>query len=302
MQHGCNGPWCTMPETILPHKQIVCQKKKLFVYRQEEAEILKKAGLEPTMAIGSPAIYLPEYKIKRIPNSLLIMPQHSLVGLALGSELDRKRYIESIIKYFDKFKLIAACISPSCLRNGYFIKELKKYGIHIISGAMTRDANALVRMKYLMQQFEYMTTNGWGSHLAYGLYYSMKVSVFGDQFKGEYDEILKDKSWKAIDSMKRKAVFENEYKQAQNFVEPFIALPHQGIKNIELGQWLLGEINKKSPEELISLFEWHNEKNDENSLLKKLLWRCLWLGDIQDKIRKNKLINLKISFPKVLNT
>ncbi|HMO18059.1 MAG TPA: hypothetical protein PKA63_07520 [Oligoflexia bacterium] len=254
-QHGSEGPWSPTPEMMVCNTPDA-RKKKLFVARKDEEERLIDAGFEKAQAIGLPIVYVSPQPVKRTSNTLLIMPQHSLVGMKRGSREDHISYVESLKPYISSFDAVAACVSPSCLINGYFIEEFKSIGVDIIPGALTSDLNALLRMRCLMEQFEYMTTNGWGSHFAYALSFGMKVSAFGKHLEIEDKELLKDITWASFDEQTRKDIRDRAKQGENQFLTEFIAEPTMGKENKDLGEWLIGAGNKKSPESLKQLFEW----------------------------------------------
>jgi hypothetical protein len=254
-QHGCTGPWHEEAETIICNVPDA-KNKKIFVARKQEEEILQEAGYSKAKAIGIAMAYLPPVPVDRTSESLLIMPQHTLVGMKRGSEEQRRAYIDSLKPYLSRFGVVVACISPSCIANGYFVKEFQEIGVEVIPGALTSDINALLRMQCMMNQFDYMTTNGWGTHLAYALHFGMKVSVFGDYFKVPDDEVLKDTTWATMSPEKRSSFRDKSINGSIEFVEQLRSEPHEGVTNIKLGQWLIGADNKVSPLEMKELFEW----------------------------------------------
>jgi hypothetical protein len=65
------------------------------------------------------------------------------------------------------------------VKNGHWVKEFKALGIEIIEGVNADDKNALIRQSTVFQYFNHLTTDAWGSQIAYKLYYGMKVSICG---------------------------------------------------------------------------------------------------------------------------
>src|SRR5690606_32681480 len=104
------------------------RNKKIFVARKEEEEILLGAGYHRAKAIGLPMVYVDAPSLKRNPGSLLIMPQHTLVGMKRGTEEERRAYVEELKPHLSDFDVVAACISPSCIKNGYFVREFQEIG------------------------------------------------------------------------------------------------------------------------------------------------------------------------------
>lgn len=252
-QHGCIPPWISDTSFHI-YNSNAPNAQKIFVARKEEEQALKEIGYYNANAIGLPIVYTNETNLKRIPNSLLIMPQHSLVGIHFGSTEIRSNYVKSLVPYLSNFEAVAACVSVNCFHNGYYINELNENGIDIIPGAATSDLNALLRIRCLMEQFEYMTTNSWGSHVAYALYFGMKVSIFGTQLYGEDSECVKDLTFAAVDVEKRKKNYEEEKIGPKEYLSELYVDPPFGKTNLQMGSYLIGANNKIKPEEMKTLF------------------------------------------------
>ena len=148
-----------------------------LVARKDQQEYLANQGYQKVEAVGLPILYVPLKDVVRIPHSLLVMPIHSLEGVSLSASFNE--YAEMIYSLRSKFDKIVVCVSSHCIRNGYWVKEFEERGIEVIEGANYNDANALHRVATLLSSFEYMTTNGLGSHITYGAHFGQKVSIHG---------------------------------------------------------------------------------------------------------------------------
>ena len=151
--------------------------EQYWVAREDEAEHLRSAGFRHVAAIGMPLIYLPPRAVRRRPNSLLVMPAHTLDYITCSWKFDE--YAEAIAAIRHEFSEVVVCVSPPCWRHGYWVDAFRKRGFHVITGANHVDRNALERIRSLLSHFEYMVTNGFGSHIAYAYYFGAKPSVYG---------------------------------------------------------------------------------------------------------------------------
>src|SRR5690606_19997272 len=84
-QHGWKHPYESMhPEWVAGSGGRTLQrlgwKHKLWVFREDQAEYLRMCGATHVRAIGSPMVYVSPPQSERIPESLLIMPPHTLHG------------------------------------------------------------------------------------------------------------------------------------------------------------------------------------------------------------------------------
>jgi hypothetical protein len=176
--HGSSGHWENCHPGVITY-YLNNTKLKYFVATKDQENYLKSCGYQNAMAIGLPIIYETVPEVNRIPNSLLIMPPHTLTGFNKSATELYLSYINFIKPFLSRFKTVVACIHSACLQNGMWINEFKSIGVEIISGASTEDENALLRQLYLFRQFETMTTTDFGSHVAYALYANCKVSIAG---------------------------------------------------------------------------------------------------------------------------
>jgi len=51
--------------------------------------------------------------------------------------------------------------------NGYWVDAVDRAGIRWVTGALSNDANILMRVHKILQSFEYLTTNNAASHIPY---------------------------------------------------------------------------------------------------------------------------------------
>lgn len=162
-------------------EQLTTQKKhsKCLVGTKAHAEFLKGFDID-ALAIGLPFIYAEDIDnivIQRIPNSLLVMPPHSLPHTqhAWNEEV----YAQEINELKSEFDLITVCLFSNCVNDNLWIKAFEKYNIPWIEGADPYDKHALLRMSRIFKSFEYMTTCTPGSHIVYAEYSGCKVSIYG---------------------------------------------------------------------------------------------------------------------------
>ena len=178
-QHGVFGPW----DLQIPKSTIYNSPASLdtlcLVARDDLKTALVELGYRNVQAIGMPINYLPDKNFDRIPGSLLVMPSHSLVGFQYRNHDQFLKYAEEIYQASKNFKTTLICLHPNCIKNKLWIREFEHFGFEITFGADTGDLNALERIRSLCAQFEVVTSNDWGSHIAYSLALGCKVSISG---------------------------------------------------------------------------------------------------------------------------
>lgn len=253
--HGCAPPWQNLHPNAITYG-FKNPKAKYFVARKDQETFLKENGYDNVQAIGMPIIYVPDTKISRKANSLLIMPPHILKSGAASSSEFEDVYVRSIEESLNSFSTVYACISPICLDKGMWTNTFEKLGIKVISGAAHNDAHALDRMATLFRYFDVVTTPAFGSHVPYALYFGAKVSIYG-QYQETKKEIKRDATWAGIPEVAEKFL-NPQWRKSQekkNFEKHYVP-PAEAISDKVLGAAYVGADCKRSPEELIELFNW----------------------------------------------
>jgi hypothetical protein len=138
----------------------------LWTGREDQAQYLRGQGYARVKAIGLPFAYLPAFEGPRIPGSLLVMPPHAQLTRGPEDPL-AEAYAESIASKRNEFSEIWLCLNVEDYRAGQWIESFRKRDIPMLVGAEPGDPMTLHRLKCLLSSFEYVTTNGFGSHIAY---------------------------------------------------------------------------------------------------------------------------------------
>jgi FkbM family methyltransferase len=222
-----------------------------WVSRKDEEDLLRRHGYKHVKAIGLPIVYAPRKAVMRRPGSLLVMPAHS--GDDSTSEWKLDQYAEEIARIRPDFSEVWVCIHPSCWEHGYWVDAFRKRGFPLVQGALTPDRNALERVGRLLSSFDYVTSNGTGSHIAYAAYFGAKVSLYGTYAElGEKDlidipeKLPYTKAW----------VWALCEKTMRHYYPELFCHPGDAKQRIEWGQYEVGHDNKPTPAELRSLFGW----------------------------------------------
>jgi hypothetical protein len=251
-QHGVMPPWWQIPAEVVVYDAPT--SARCFVARQDEATSLKAAGYRTAQAIGLPIIYTQSSGSQRMPNSLLVMPTHSLPSDVLAAA--NEQYVREIASIKNKFDLVVACVSPYCIDKGLWISHFKEKGIPVIRGAGIADANALKRMRALFESFEYVTTDSYGSHVFYALYFGAKVSIWGEATPVLRENVLSDGGWTRYPEAVDKLLSEETRRMGEVYLAPLRVDPWIGAHGVDLSKTILGHDNKLSPAEMRAAFGW----------------------------------------------
>lgn len=255
--HGVNGPWENISREALVFLPYYNPDLNVFVARKDQEEYLKSNGYKYAKAIGVPYVYVPPQGQNRVSGSLLVMPNHSIQGMMVNDEKSFHIYIDQILDVSSYFDDVTICLHSGCIKNGFWINEFKALGFDVIEGANPTDRNALIRMKSIFEQYEVMTTNLWGSHVAYALAEGCKVSIFGHVPKWNLTSLLDVELGKSVnqDYIRKNAIIQR-YNNNQlelgcrDFLNKFFVDPQNAISDVALGKWLIGSDNKISPFEM----------------------------------------------------
>ena len=122
-----------------------------WVARKDEEEHLRSAGFPHVAAIGMPLVYLPPRPIRRRPNSLLVMPAHTLDYVTCAWKFDE--YAAAIDAIRHEFSEVVVCVSPPCWKHGYWVDAFRAREFRLITGAKHSDRNALERSSVPLEYF-----------------------------------------------------------------------------------------------------------------------------------------------------
>lgn len=253
------------------------KKKKYFVARTDQEKYLKEQGYPNAMAIGLPIVYVQKPEVERIKGSLLVMPVHS--SMLTEENWDDEEYAAYIDSIAQNFTEIVLCLHISCYNKGNWIDSFKKRNIEAIIGADNNDINSYDRLAMLFSRFEYVTSNQFGSHVAYAAYFGAKPSIAGPKLKRtrkQYENLIFYKNVPELLEIDEKLENDDFLKKQYPFL--FVE-PQKAQCLVEWAEFQLGLDQKKSPEQLKKLFGWtfkslliRRIKNKAIYMLKKIVF------------------------------
>ncbi|MCF8482133.1 MAG: hypothetical protein K9H25_17045 [Rhodospirillum sp.] len=224
-----------------------------WVARQDQADYLRSEGFKRVEAIGLPAAYLPKVSLPRDPGSLLVMPPHSLPDTEDTRRLRRayRDYVESLRPAFSR---VVAMVAAYDYHRGFWRSEFEAIGVSVLRGAGPADKDSLERLKRILCSFEFMTTNGNGSHIAYGAAFGAKVSIAGPfHALDDYmlDLPLPVKMYPAIRGQLAELLSEGFLRREYPFL--FVD-PERASSHVAWGQFEIGAGHVLSPEDARRVF------------------------------------------------
>lgn len=256
--HGVFGPWEIHYRGRLTfNSDNRLRKWPIFTAREEEQELLKDRGFKYAKSIGMPIVYAPIIQQPRIANSLLIVPTHTLPGITFPDRTAFKRYAEEIKREAKQFDHVFVCLHQSCFQNGLWLDEFTGSGYRLILGAAPNDINSLCRMRSLFSAVECVTTNGWGSHVAYALAEGANVSIFGTEPRTteKHFKSINETTWGRNPDGLRQLLSEETYEKKMAYLSKYTCPPNDAQCDVEHGKWLIGADQKLSPKQMRDCLE-----------------------------------------------
>jgi hypothetical protein len=251
--------WCpdyTFTHPILAAWVPYYPDRLCLVGKKYDKEYLTLNGYDNVIDIGLPVVYTPEIKVKRSKGSLLVMPLHTTDDTG-HSNIDFNKYVNEIKLISKDFSSVVICLHPSCIQKGYWLKEFESEGFKIIEGIDGRKTNALLRLKSMLSKFEYVTTNGFGSHIVYASYFGAKVSIYGSFSEYTFEDLAKDKFYDNYqDELKSIVNSMSKLELSKQYPFLFVANPIDAQLNIDWGKYEVGESSKKSKDEIKTILGW----------------------------------------------
>jgi hypothetical protein len=235
-----------------------------FVARNDQEQALRRFGYSKAVAIGHPLVYVDAPRVERLPNSLLVMPVHSISTTEHRWNFDE--YAECIEGISENFDQIVICVSPSCFEKGYWVEAFRRRGFPVVSGANYFDKNAYDRMATIFQRFEFTTTNGSGSHLAYAQFYGSRTTIYGPWPHYSPKDYEKDPFYLRCPEI-LEFYFATPHRERVRHSWPWLFRdPHEGIADREWAEGQLGMDQKRGPQKLMELFGWSQQPADRSLL------------------------------------
>ena len=259
-QHGWVPPdsvihpeMVTAADGLSRHRRL---SHSILVARADEEQYLREQGFQSVHSVGLPIVYGASPDTSRHAGSLLVMPVHSLEYTK--HDWNFEAYADEIDAVRSRFSKVVACVSASCFRRGYWVDAFERRGIPVISGADIFDANTFRRLACLFGHFEFMTTNGFGSHLVYAALFGAKPSIYGTIAPLSADDFKDDAFYQHNPETVRMVVDMSTPEALRSRFEDLFLPPWTAPERAEWGRFQAGMQCKRDPDELRRLLGWEN--------------------------------------------
>lgn len=233
--------------------------RTIWDIHSDNLELFRQQGWE-VRGIGLPVAYLRSRTTPREPGTLLVMPCHSVEDAQIPEQVFAAfggPYGETIARLRPQFSRIVVCVHQADVRKRRWI-AFRDLGFEVIGGAHASDRNSLRRIQYLMSTFEFVTTNGFGSHLAYAAFFGARISIFGrfasyvpEDFRSSLLEMPGSRFIEQLTRLESEDMLRKHY--------PFLFRhPREAEVLVDWGREAVGYGNRVPPHELRELFHWRS--------------------------------------------
>jgi hypothetical protein len=193
--------------------------------------------------------------VRRVPGSLLVLPPHSHRNHGPDDPL-AEEYADVIRSLRDRFDQVWVGVNEDDIANRQWVDSFRRRGIDVFTTTDQADPNTLVRLRQILATFEYVTTNGFGSHIALAAYCGAKISVHGPFAEFPLERMRATHAVKMFPQLLQPA-YELCTEQALRRHYPFLFVePDRAVERREWGAWEVGESCRQPPDELTRLFGW----------------------------------------------
>jgi hypothetical protein len=249
-------------------------KIPFWVARKDQEEYLRAHGYVRAGAIGLPLVYLPKVEVQREVGSLLVMPVHSLSYTKHSWDFDR--YADEIASVAGRFSRVAVCVYPACFQKNYWVTSFRDRGLPVVSGAQYTDPNSLLRIATLFSRFEFVTSNGFGSQLAFAAYLGAKPSIYGTLATYTAEDFSEDLFYRQCPGLLPRGLELVGETHLRKTYPEFFCDPWTARSCEKWGAWQLGAEWKRPPAELRRLFRWTIKKRVSRGLKNLARKTPLW--------------------------
>jgi hypothetical protein len=220
----------------------------------DHARFLRLRGHVRARAVGMPFIYADVSGIPRIQGSVLAMPPHSL-PYTRHRWLERE-YVDFVQGLRDHFAYVAVCVHSSCMAHGLWAREFRSAGVPVFEGAMTEDANSLLRMQILMRSFHAITTNTIGSHVLYAAYTGARVSIAGPYAEYTEADYANDPRYQRHPEQLAFNIEHSSERRVKARFPQFFVEPHRSETHVAWASVEAGASYRKSPADMKRFLGW----------------------------------------------
>ena len=234
-----------------PGPKVPPQKLKIVTATAKQAQVLRQAGHD-AIAGGLPFCYVPPSGYSRRPDTLLAFPTHS--SDRYRNRVVQEEYYDFLADQRDRFEIVCVSLFIHDYRPE-IIDKIRKRGLIPVIGADPLDAHSLWRSRATLDLFSHVSTNAFGSHVAYALASGCTVSIHSPVVVNDPRPRAKDLHLSDAHVSKKEMV-QSEPWLIQHFPKLMHADPKNGLKDGDLGAEYIGKTQKLDPDGICAAVGW----------------------------------------------
>lgn len=224
---------------------------RLVTGNEAQALALRSLGHD-ALAGGLPIIYTPRSGFARQPDTLLAFPTHS--SDKVRNKVVQKDYLDFLVSQRNRFRTV--CVSLFVYdQQPEIIEEITRRGLMPLMGADPRDRKSLWRTRAALDVFSHVSTNSFGSQVAYALFSGCTTSVFTPV-------VVNDPRPRAElyglgeAHIEKKVMVQSEPWLRENFSSLLVQDPREGLWDPALGAAYVGEQCKLNADGIRAAVGW----------------------------------------------
>ncbi len=167
------------PVSDKPVNDLKTKKRLMLVYNKRRLEIWQKYSRKKAVIAGSLFVqYRRAKNIHRVehPEGTIAYPFHS-TKKDLGV-FDRNQYCERLEQLPREFRPVKICVHEHDIYHG-FDRIYKEHGFEVVTAGVREVPDFADRFYDILRQFEYATSNSFGSYLFYAVEMGIPFFIYG---------------------------------------------------------------------------------------------------------------------------
>ncbi len=219
-----------------------------------ELEVFAKEGYTNVSVGGLPFAYLSDQQTPRCEHSLLAFIGKSAEGERFDV-LDTN-YLDFLASQAGAFENIYVSIATFD-QSERIIREISRRSLTPVAGASPTDKRSLLRTRIALEHCKYVSSNTFGSHIAYALSAGCRVSIFTPTYK------YNTKVWlHSLHGYSKTYADRIEYVHSEPYLRKkwpllFRDIPRNGYCDISEGLRYIGSNNRLNSREIIKVLGWN---------------------------------------------
>lgn len=219
-------------------------------------EMLEREGYRHVHAGGTPFAYVPTQGVRRREGTILAYIAHSAEVERMNVlDLNYLDYLSSLTGRFSVWVSVFSLDESEALKN-----EITRRGLVPVAGANPQDRNSMIRTRRILELVEHVSTNTFGSHIAYALAAGCRVSVFSPTYQYDVSQYLHPGNGFAPSYAERLRLVHSEPYLRENFPMLFAENVTDGYADTELGLEYIGAAQILPAEQLRKVLGWTVER------------------------------------------